>query len=109
VTRPGGLGGAAGEGGRDTEGGRGGEGGDDRIEAAVEHLQTAARELIAAARVFLDVTEDLVNDPKQVLAAIATLTDLGRSVISTSHPADGREEQEGEGRRAPRVQHIRIS
>jgi len=51
---------------------------DDRMAEGVEHLQTAALELIAAARAFLDVAEDLVTDPDRVsgtLATVATLVD----------------------------------
>jgi hypothetical protein len=51
---------------------------DDRMAEGVEHLQTAALELIAAARAFLDVAEDLVTDPDRVsgtLATVATMVD----------------------------------
>jgi hypothetical protein len=56
---------------------------DDRMAEGVEHLQAAALELIAAARAFLDVAEELVTDPERVtgtLATVATLVDgAGRS------------------------------
>jgi hypothetical protein len=41
---------------------------DDRMREGVEHLQTAALELIAAARVFLDLAEDIVRDPSDLVA-----------------------------------------
>ena len=37
--------------------------GDDPVRAGLDHLQTAALELIAATRAFLDVAEDLVREP----------------------------------------------
>jgi hypothetical protein len=36
-----------------------------RTADAVEHLQAAARELIAAARVFLEAAEEVVEDPSR--------------------------------------------
>ena len=36
---------------------------EERADEGLEHLQTAAEELIAAARAFLDVAEDVVRDP----------------------------------------------
>ena len=81
----------------------------DSHEAAdevVRHLQAAAKELIAAARSALDLAEEVVDDPSSLLEAVAILADLGRSVISTTHPAD---ETGGEPRPEPRVQHIRVS
>ena len=72
----------------------------------VRHLQAAAKELIAAARAALDVAEGVVDDPSALLAAVAVLADLGRSVIPTPTPAD---DNGGEPRPEPRVQHIRVS
>ena len=39
---------------------------DRRTAEGVEHLQTAARELLSAARAFLDVVEEVVEDPERV-------------------------------------------
>lgn len=36
---------------------------DDRVREGLDHLQTAALELIAAARALLDVAEELVHEP----------------------------------------------
>lgn len=36
---------------------------EDRAREAIDHLQTAALEVIAAVRALLDVAEDLVRDP----------------------------------------------
>ena len=40
---------------------------DEKIKEGVEHLQNAALELIAAARVFLDLAEQAVKDPSEVI------------------------------------------
>jgi hypothetical protein len=45
---------------------------------AVEHLQTAARELVAAARSFLDVVEEVVEDPDRLSGAATSVVDLLR-------------------------------
>ena len=50
-----------------------GEAGEDRTGEAVAHLQGAARELIAALRAFLDVAEEVVDDPKAGEALLDTL------------------------------------
>ena len=49
---------------------------DPRVQAGLEHLQRAAREMIAASRALLDVAEELVEDPK----AAAGIVDLLGSV-----------------------------
>jgi hypothetical protein len=52
---------------------------EDRAAEGLEHLQAAALEMIAAARAFLDVAEELVSDPDRVagtLASLATLVDV---------------------------------
>jgi hypothetical protein len=57
----------------------------DRAREGVEHLQAAARELIAAARAALDVAEDLVDDPDMATSmagAVGSLGDLVRNVTS---------------------------
>lgn len=58
---------------------------DERADEGLEHLQTAAEELIAAARAFLDVAEEVVTDPKTadsllgLLDSVTTLATRGRS------------------------------
>lgn len=37
---------------------------EERADEAMAHLQTAAKEMIHAARAFLDIAEELVTDPK---------------------------------------------
>jgi hypothetical protein len=58
---------------------------DPRVQAGVEHLQRAAREVIAATRSLLDAAEDLVEDPRAatgVLEVLATLAARGRDVVA---------------------------
>lgn len=45
----------------------------DAVERGTEHLQAAAREMLSAARAFLDAVEDLVEDPDRI-------RDLGQAV-----------------------------
>ena len=80
---------------------------EERLRETTQHLQAAAKELIAAARAVLDVAEDLVDDPGPWVAAVASLADLGRSVISGHVPADG--QNDDPVRPGPRVEHIRVS
>ena len=75
-----------------------GESGEDRTGEAVAHLQSAARELIAAVRVFLDVAEEVVEDPKAGEALLDTLGDVARRVVPRSAPDDN-----GDG-----VEHIAV-
>jgi hypothetical protein len=70
----------------------------DRTGDAVAHLQAAAREMIAAARAFLDVAEEVVEDPEAGEALLASLGDVARRVV----PRDGAA-SDGDG-----VQHIPV-
>ena len=54
---------------------------DPRTAQGVEHLQSAARELLKAARSFLDVVEDVVEDPEKLTGAASGLTDLVAAVF----------------------------
>ena len=61
-----------------------------RAADAVEHLQAAARELIAAARVFLDAAEEVVEDPSRFReAADAAGGVLGEVVADLRRVAPG--------------------
>lgn len=66
--------------------------------AALEHLQAAALEMIAASRAVLDVAEDLVKDPAVLLAALKVVAPSDPTAATADGPAP-----------APRVQHIRVS
>ncbi len=71
---------------------------------AVEHLQNAALEMIKATRAFLDLAEELVQDPGPLLAFTHLLGDFA---------ARGRNAAQGQtahsGPDDTTVQHIRVS
>jgi hypothetical protein len=71
---------------------------DDPVRTGVEHLQAAAREVIAATRSLLDAAEELVDDPKAVQGLVGTLGALATAAAgrlrseaarSSGHPDDG--------------------
>lgn len=78
---------------------------DPRIAAGLEHLQRAAREVIAASRALLDVAEELVEDPKAAAGIVDLLGSVaGRRVkgpVSAVHDDDEGDE--------PPVQRIPVS
>ena len=51
---------------------------DDRTAEAVDHLQAAARELLYAARSFLAVVEEVVEDRDRLAGAASSMVDLLR-------------------------------
>ncbi|MBV8985222.1 MAG: hypothetical protein JOZ68_14560 [Acidimicrobiia bacterium] len=71
---------------------------EEKAHEVVEHLQAAALELIEAARAMLDVAEDMVKDPSEVLAVASAAAHLA-NVASPPPKANGQR----------RVQHIRVS
>ncbi len=75
---------------------------DERAREAIEHLQRAALELIAAARAVLDVAEDLVKDPAPIVAMAAAAAAHGRA--ATTAAAAGEEPAP-----ATRIEHIAVS
>ena len=83
----------------------------DKARAGIEHLQAAARELIAAARAALDVAEDIVEDPDTAasLAGVAdTVTGFVRSVVPSRRTVAGDGESAPEGDETS-VQRIHIT
>ncbi|CAN5644980.1 hypothetical protein BH10ACT1_BH10ACT1_41730 [soil metagenome] len=50
---------------------------DPRVQAGVDHLQRAAREVIAASRALLDVADDLVEDPRALGGLVGLLGSVG--------------------------------
>ena len=52
-------------------------GADPRVAAGLEHLQRAAREVIAASRALLDAAEDLVERPDGMSRLAGVVADLG--------------------------------
>jgi len=91
---------------------------DERVGDGVEHLQAAAREMIAAARTFLDVAEDAVGDHAVVSSLAEVLATMGQAVARAGNRA--RDAAGSTGPRQPgpgggdgddgsRVQHIDVS
>jgi hypothetical protein len=81
----------------------------ERAREGLEHLQAAARELIAAARAALDVAEDVVNDPDSLAAVagmIGTVGDLARRMSGGDRAAPSR--PDGDAALGPRVEHIPV-
>lgn len=81
---------------------------EERAHEGIEHLQAAAKELIAAARAFLDVAEDLVDDPAPLLAVVSVLGEVAAPFVARAKAATGADGAEAPAP-AARVQHIRVS
>jgi hypothetical protein len=78
---------------------------DDRAAEGLEHLQAAALELIAAARAFLDVAEDVVREPGVAATIVHAAAGLGRVVFGGGEPQPtARETPPDEGT----VRHIHV-
>ena len=76
----------------------------DGTEKAVEgliHVQAAAMEMIKAARSFLDVAEDLVQDPGTARAIMSAFATLAQAAGQAARPPD-----RGHAERAPGVERI---
>lgn len=93
---------------------------DERLGDGVEHLQVAAREVIAAARTFLDVVEDALADTTVATSVADLLGSVSQAVTgsrarSTSSgervPDDpaGASDPAATTRRPGQVQHIDVS
>jgi hypothetical protein len=67
----------------------------------VEHLHTAAKEMIRAARSLLDAAEGLVDDPKVVQGLAGTLTDLAGAAAAWLRTSPL--EPEGDGGQVQRI------
>lgn len=62
---------------------------DPRVVAGIEHLQRAAREVIAASRALLDAAEDLVDQPDGLSRLAGVVADLGDLAGRTVRAATG--------------------
>ena len=84
---------------------------DERAAEGVDHLQSAALELIQAARAFLDVAEDLVHDRERVADVVATAASLADVVAPEWATArtSGRRRPARATETTDRVQHIDVS
>ena len=86
----------------------------NRAHDVVAHLQAAALEMIAAARAFLDVAEELVKEPGEAAAMASTLANLAARVVPADPAGDRAGHNQGPAGptgRGPRpgVEHIRVS
>jgi hypothetical protein len=86
------------------------EGTSEPARAGFEHLETAAHEMIAAARSMLDAVEELLDDPRTAASITAAVTTVGRVIEGavasvTKTMAGGTQDQDDE----PHVQRIRVS
>ena len=57
---------------------------DGRAAEGFEHLQSAAHELIAAARVFLDAMEELIEEPEWVTNSVSGIVDAVKDLTGRS-------------------------
>lgn len=60
---------------------------EQRARDVVEHLQTAALEVIESIRALLDVVDDLLRDPTRLTAIVDDITDVARRVGNTTTAA----------------------
>lgn len=61
---------------------------EERAHEAIGHLQTAAVEMIAAARAALDVFEDLLRDPS-IIGDVVAAARASATPHSQAEPGDG--------------------
>jgi hypothetical protein len=78
---------------------------DDRATEALDHLQAAALELIAALRAVLDVAEEAVREPQALMDVVTATARAAADAMGTSARKDGSEAPP----RRPGVEHISIS
>ena len=83
----------------------------EKARIALEHMQQAALQMIAAARAVLDIAEEMVKDPAPLIAAAAATaeaaTAAGARLADPGRHANGSADHGPPSE--PRVQHIRVS
>ncbi len=81
----------------------------EKAKLALEHMQQAALQMIAAARAVLDIAEEMVKDPAPLLAAVADTAEAaataGARIVDPNRSSESGDMPTPE----PRVQHIRVS
>jgi hypothetical protein len=89
---------------------------DDRTAEGLEHLQSAAREMIEAARAFLDVVDDFVGDDEKVASVAEAFGSIARGArraaqdrSSMDDPSGGDGSGAGDDGFDGPVQHIKVS
>ena len=80
---------------------------EERAGEGIEHLQRAATEVIAAARAFLDVAEDLVSDRERLAEAAGLVATVANAASEGVGRAARRRDYECD--REGRIQHIDVS
>ena len=78
---------------------------EEKAREALEHLQQAALEMIAAARSVLDLMEEAVKDPAPFLAAAAATAEAAADASARLRGDGGADAHAA----SPRVEHIRVS
>ena len=78
---------------------------EEKAREALEHLQQAALQMIAAARAVLDLAEEVVKDPSPLIAAAAATAEAAADATAR---APGHEDPDVRPQ-ASRVEHIRVS
>jgi hypothetical protein len=59
---------------------------EDKVQQGIEHLQSAAREMIQATRSLLDAAEELIEDPRSVQELVGTLGSLAQAAAARFRP-----------------------
>ena len=89
----------------------------DAADQGLEHLQTAAREMVSAARSFLDAIEDVIEDRERfgpIVSGLADLVERAGSMVSsvaespTATASSAAAATATTPKRAPRVQRIKV-
>ncbi len=81
----------------------------DGLSEGVEHLQTAAKEMIRATRSLLDAAEGLVEDPSALQDLLGTLGSLANAAATRFRSPAGSGPAGADGDDDTKVQHIRLS
>ena len=82
----------------------------EKAKEALEHMQQAALQMIAAARAVLDIAEEMVKDPAPLIAAAAATAEAATAAGARLADPTGRGHDGESGPTSePRVQHIRVS
>jgi hypothetical protein len=76
---------------------------EERAAEGLEHLQTAALEVIAAARAFLDVAEDVVREPGVAATIVSAAAGVGRAVFGGGEHRTSRAETPADEGRVRRI------
>jgi hypothetical protein len=82
----------------------------EKAKQALEHMQQAALQMIAAARAVLDIAEEMVKDPAPLIAAAAATAEAATAAGARLADPAGHANGADQGPMPePRVQHIRVS